>query len=288
VGTAALGRPALTELWFILSVVLLSVVLITHNEEANIERTLSSLAPLVNNGAGEIIVVDSGSTDRTIDIAKSLGARVFEERWKGFSDQKNSAIDKAAGDWILSLDADEELSPQAQDFIQRLLTRPISEQPDGVVLSRRNYFLGSWIRHGGFYPDQKLRLFRKGSGRFEDRLVHEDVALNPGLRIEDPSLDEGPAGVDLIHHAYPTLAGYIEHMNRYSSLGAQMAAEKGRRTGSVDLVVRPAATFFYNYFLRLGFLDGRKGLQLHLNHAAYVFWKYAKVWELTHSDQRSE
>jgi glycosyltransferase involved in cell wall biosynthesis len=264
--------------------VLLSVVLITFNEGSNIARTLNSVAGLVRDSAGETIVVDSGSTDRTVEIAKSHGAKVFEEPWKGFAAQKNSAIERASGDWILSLDADEELSPQAQDFIQGLLTRPISEQPDGVLLSRRNYFLGSWIRHGGFYPDQKLRLFRKGSGRFEDRLVHEDVALTPGLLIEDPSLDEGPAGVDLIHHAYPTLAGYIEHMNRYSSLGGQMAAEKGRRSGLVELVVRPVATFFYNYFLRLGFLDGRKGLLLHLNHAAYVFWKYAKVWEMTHSD----
>jgi glycosyltransferase involved in cell wall biosynthesis len=263
--------------------VLLSVVLITHNEESNIARTLSSVDGLLRNCAGEIIIVDSGSTDRTVEIAKSLGAKVFEEPWRGFAAQKNSAIEKAAGEWILSLDADEELSPQAQDFIQRLLARPISEQPDGVLLCRRNYFLGRWIRHGGFYPDHKLRLFRKGNGRFEDRLVHEDVALSPGLRIGDPSLDEGPAGVDLIHHAYPTLAGYIEHMNRYSSLGAQMAVENGRRSGLVDLVVRPVATFFYNYFFRLGFLDGPEGLLLHLNHAAYVFWKYAKLWELAHS-----
>ena len=256
---------------------LLSVVIITHNEDANILRTLKSAAALVRDGAGEIVVVDSASIDNTVEIAKSLGAKVFQEPWQGFAAQKNSAIDKASGDWILSLDADEELSPEAQTFIQQFLARPASGQPGGVLLSRRNYFLGRWIRHGGFYPDKKLRLFRRGTGRFEDRLVHEDVALSPGLRIEDPG------GIDLIHHAYPTLAGYIEHMNRYSSLGAQMAAEKGRRSGPVDLVLRPVPTFLYNYFFRLGFLDGRKGLLLHLNHAAYVFWKYAKVWELAHS-----
>ena len=256
--------------------VLLSVVLITHNEETNIQRTLKSVVQLVRDGAGEIVVVDSGSTDSTVAIAKSLGAKVFQEPWKGFAAQKNSAIDHATGDWVLSLDADEELSSEAQTFLQQFLARSASDQPGGVLLSRRNYFLGQWIRHGGFYPDKKLRLFRRGSGSFENRLVHEDVTLSPGLRIEDPG------GIDLIHHAYPTLAGYIEHMNRYSSLGAQMAADKGRRSGVVDLVVRPPATFLYNYFMRLGFLDGRKGLLLHLNHAAYVFWKYAKVWELAH------
>jgi glycosyltransferase involved in cell wall biosynthesis len=261
-------------LWFILSDVLLSVVLITHNEEANIARTLRSVAPLVSGDTGEIIVVDSGSTDRTVEIAKSLGAKVFEEPWKGFAAQKNSAIDKTSGYWILSLDADEELSPEAQSFVQQFVGRSPSLQPDGVLFSRRNYFLGRWIRRGGFYPDKKLRLFRKGSGRFENRLVHEDVALTPGTRIEDPG------NIDLIHHAYPSIANYIEHMNRYSSLGAQMAAGKDRRSGPVDLVLRPIATFLYNYFFRLGFLDGREGFLLHVSHAVYVGWKYAKLWEM--------
>ena len=257
----------------------LSVVIITCNEEANLPRTLRSIADWVRDGAGEIIVVDSGSADNTVEIAKSLGAKVFQQPWQGFAAQKNSAIDRASGDWILSLDADEELSPQAQDFLKHFLSRPASEQPGGVLFSRRNYFLGRWIRHGGFYPDKKLRLFRRGSGRFENRLVHEDVALDLGLRIEDPG------GVDLIHHAYPSLAVYVEHMNRYSSLGAQMAVDQGRHGSVVDIVLRPLATFFYNYFLRLGFLDGREGLLLHLNHSAYVFWKYAKVWEQSHSSE---
>ena len=260
--------------WFILFDVLLSVVLITYNEEANIARTLNSVAPLVSGAAGEIIVVDSGSADSTVEIAKSLGAKVFPEEWKGFAAQKNSAIDKASGDWILSLDADEELSPEAQVFVQQFLRRSTAFQPDGILFNRRNYFLGRWIRYGGFYPDKKLRLFRKGNGRFENRLVHEDVARTHSARIEDPG------NIDLIHHAYPTIASYIEHMNRYSSLGAQMAAGKGRRSGPVDLVLRPVVTFLYNYFFRLGFLDGREGFLLHVCHAVYVGWKYAKLWEL--------
>lgn len=264
-----------------LSNVLLSVVLITYNEESNLARTLTSVAPLVADGASEIIIVDSASTDRTVEIAQSFGAKLFNEPWKGFSAQKNSAIEKASGDWILSLDADEELSPEAQIFIRNFLQRAPSHQPAGVLFSRRNLFLGKWIRHGGFYPDKKLRLFRRLSARFQDRLVHEDLALVPGEPVEDPG------GLDLIHHAYPTIASYIEHMNRYSSLGAQMAVEKGRRSGPVNILLRPIATFFYNYVIRLGFLDGREGLLLHLNHSAYVFWKYAKVWELTHSEDTS-
>lgn len=278
----------------------LSVVIITFNEEANIGRTLASVKPLVENGTGEIIVVDSGSTDRTVEIAKSFGAKVFVEEWKGFAAQKNYAIDKAAGNWILSLDADEELDSELQLALHKLLesldrlstlgrSQPVAttsahDAPhsgsiphadfDGIYIPRKNEFLGRWIKHGGYWPDPKLRLFRRGKGRFEDRPVHEDVQVE-GItrRIQ--------AGV-LLHHSYPTISDYIEHMNRYSSLGAEMVVAKGKvRFSAINIVLRPMATFVYNYFLRLGFLDGREGLLLHLNHAVYVSWKYAKAWELS-------
>jgi len=255
--------------------VLLSVVIITYNEEANLARTLRSVAEIVRDGAGEIVIVDSGSTDGTVEVAKSFGANIFQEDWKGFAAQRNSAIDRASGDWILSLDADEELSREAQLFVAKFLGNADAVQPGGVLFGRRNYFLGRWIRHGGFYPDKKLILFRRGNGRFEERLMREDVALAAGSWTEDPG------NIDLIHHAYPSMASYIEHMNRYSSLGAQMAVEKGRRSGPVDILLRPISTFFYNYFFRLGFLDGREGFLLHVSHAVYLAWKYAKVWELS-------
>jgi glycosyltransferase involved in cell wall biosynthesis len=297
--------------------VLLSVVLITHNEENNIARTLSSVEPLVRDGAGEIIVVDSGSTDRTVEIAKSIGAKVYEEPWEGFAAQKNSAIDKAMGDWILSLDADEEVEVQLADAIQLIVSKPAGhtemglrnlardaggdsldqvelvlayedsiskhvKQPEempirlsGYFVARKNHFLGRWMKGGGFWPDTKLRLFRRGYGRFGSQVVHEKLEVDGyTARIKNGAL---------VHHCYPTMRDYIEHMNRYSSLGAQMAVEKGRHSSPSDIILRPIATFIYNYFLRLGFLDGREGLLLHLNHAAYVFWKYAKLWELTHS-----
>jgi glycosyltransferase involved in cell wall biosynthesis len=261
----------------------LSVVIITFNEEANLGRTLESVKPLVADGKGEIIVVDSGSTDRTVETAKSFGAKVFVEEWKGYAAQKNSAIDKATGDWILSLDADEELSPGLAEVIARAVG-PDDDSPkiSGVWISRNNFFLGRWIRHGGFHPDRKLRLFRRGKGRFADRQVHETLHLDGKSYAMDHSYDLWGSDISVLHHAYPTLSDYIEHMNRYSSLGAEMVAAKGRVRFSVtNIVLRPLATFIYNYIFRLGFLDGREGLLLHLYHAVYVSWKYAKAWELT-------
>jgi glycosyltransferase involved in cell wall biosynthesis len=265
--------------------VILSVVIISHNEEANIARALASVQALVAGGKGEIIVVDSGSTDRTVEIAESYGAKVFIEEWKGYAAQKNSAIEKATGDWILSLDADEEVGKGAREFVLDFLSGRLGTgfaDFDGVEFDRRNYFLGRWIRFGGFSPDPKLRLFRRGSGTFEERLVHEDVQLRPGKKAFNPSTTyDEHKDFDLLHHSYPTLADYLDHMNRYSSLGAEMVVAQGRvRFSAFNIGVRPLATFIYNYFFRLGFLDGREGLLLHLYHAVYVSWKYAKAWEL--------
>jgi glycosyltransferase involved in cell wall biosynthesis len=261
----------------------LSVVIITFNEEAHLPRALESVKPLVGDGQGEIIVVDSGSTDRTVEIARSFGAQVFVEPWRGYAAQKNSAIEKAAGDWILSLDADEELSHSAEQVIRRILgpDADVYEQCAGIWFARKNYFLGRWIQHGGFYPDEKLRLFRRGKGRFQDRAVHETVLVD-GKTERSLEMDfNGMGEMCMIHHSYPTLSDYINHMNRYSSLGAEMVVAEGRRGFSViNIALRPAVTFIYNYFFRLGFLDGREGLLLHLYHAMYVSWKYAKAWEL--------
>jgi glycosyltransferase involved in cell wall biosynthesis len=287
--------------------VTLSVVLITYNEEANLARTLESVRALVRDGQGDIIVVDSGSTDRTVEIAESFAAKVFVEAWKGYARQKNSAMEKATGDWILSLDADEELDGELQEALANTLeglervdglrqeadVHPFTMEdahadaeyhigtslnPDfvGLWIPRKNFFLGKWIKHGGFWPDPKLRFFRRGTGKFVDRAVHETVEIDGGTG----HIRYGA----LLHHSYPTLSDYIDHMNRYSSLGAEMAVAE-RRTGFsfINIVIRPWFTFFYNYFLRLGFLDGREGLLLHLYHAVYVSWKYAKAWELGHS-----
>ena len=258
----------------------LSIVLITHNEERNLGRTLESVRPLLADGDAEIIIVDSGSTDRTVEIANAYGAKVFVEEWKGFAAQKNSALDKATGDWILSLDADEELSLELTnellcgESVQSDARSNQSHPPRialGFWIPRKNHFLGRWIKHGGYWPDAKLRLFRRGVARFENRLVHEDVKFD-GV--------SGRLRGALIHHSYPTVSDYLEHINRYSSLGAEMVVVRGPvRFTAFNLTLRPLATFIYNYILRLGFLDGKEGFLLHVNHSIYVAWKYAKAWE---------
>jgi len=248
----------------------ISVALITLNEEENLPRTLESVVPLVRDGRGEIIIVDSGSTDRTLEIARSYGAKIFVEPWKGFAAQKNSAMEKATGDWVLQLDADEELELALADEINRELDS--AKSLDGFWIPRRNFFLGRWIKHGGFYPDPKLRLIRLGAGKFEEYGAH------PTIRLGGPT---GTLKHALIHKAYPSLRSYIDHMNSYSSSGAEVAIAKGHRSFNIlNIVARPALTFIYNYFFRLGFLDGREGFLLHAYHAVYVSWKYAKAWEL--------
>jgi glycosyltransferase involved in cell wall biosynthesis len=257
----------------------LSVVIITRNEEANLGRTLRSVQALVADGQGEVIVVDSGSTDGTVEIAKSYGARVFVEEWKGFAAQKNGAISKANAEWILSLDADEEADDQLVKAIVAVLNLDPALRKDGYWMRRKNLFLGRWMKHGGFWPDPKLRLFRRGCGRVEDRRVHETVQVTGATG----QLWDGRMGFEgaLVHHSYPTLSDYIEHMNRYSSLAAEMVAAHGGTSFPVlNIVLRPLLTFLYNYCFRLGFLDGREGFLLHVNHAVYVSWKYAKAWEL--------
>jgi glycosyltransferase involved in cell wall biosynthesis len=255
----------------------LSVAIITLNEEGNLALTLNSV-----RFADEIVVVDSGSTDGTVEVARAFGAKVFSEAWKGFALQKNSAIDKCTGTWVLSLDADEELTDGLQAEIRNMMEADsqITPQVDGYRLRLRHVFLGRWMRYGGYYPDLKLRLFRRvtssGVAHFTDRPVHESVAVSG--RVE--TMEQ-----DFLHHGYPNLEIYLEHMNRYSTLGARIVAAKGKVGRSLpafcwNVVLVPLLTFVWNYVFRLGFLDGREGLLLHFYHSAYVSWKYAKAWQI--------
>ena len=251
----------------------LSVCIITFNEEANIVRTLESVKAI----ADEVIIVDSGSTDATVELARTHGAKVVVESWKGFALQKNSALAKAGCDWVLSLDADEEVSPELATSIRDLLHSATPPPFAGYKMNRRNMYFGKWIKRCGYYPDPKLRLIKRGAAEFELRAVHEDMKMGGRL---------GHLRGDLIHHAYPTLESFIEHANRYSTLGAEMVVEKRRAGFSVvNIVLRPLVRFVYSYFFRLGFLDGREGLLVLMNHAAYVSWKYAKAWEITKNNR---
>jgi glycosyltransferase involved in cell wall biosynthesis len=253
----------------------LSVAMIAMNEEANLARTLETV-----RWADEIIVVDSGSKDRTLEIAASFGAKTSYHPFGGHGEQKNVALDLCTCDWILLQDADEPLTPELQKEIQDLL----SGEPkyDAWWIPRLNLIFGRWIRHGGFYPDRKLRLFRRGVAR-----------LSEGVGPHSTPQFAGPCGKlkhDMLHYAYPTMSVYLEHMNRYSTEIAHLLVQRGRVSRSWpallwNAVLNPAATFVYNYFFRLGFLDGREGLLLHLNHSVYIHWKFIKAWWISrHQD----
>ena len=248
----------------------LSVAIITWNEEANLEQTLGTVS-----WADEIVIVDSGSSDRTEAIARSFNVRFFDEAWKGFAAQKNSAIEKCTCDWILSLDDDESLSEALATEIQALLES--DAEFDGYAIPRRTLFRERWIRHGGYYPDPKLRLFRRGSAEYELQPIQKKLHF-VGRR--------GRLNGDLIHSVYPTLGAYMERMDRYSTSGAVRAASLGGRGDNIlsfvfNVLVAPAAIFLSNYLLRLGFLDGREGLLVHMYHSVHASWKYVRAWELS-------
>ena len=252
----------------------LSIAIVSLNEEANLDRTLESV-----KWADEIIVVDSGSTDRTCEIARQYGAKVVLEPWRGYAAQKNFAIEHCTKTWVLSLDADEEISSDLAREIRNAISDP--NAMDGYRMPRLNLFLGRELRHGGFYPDPKLRLFRRGMGFVTGRDPHDRVELrnvqkNRIGRFRNP----------MVHYTYPTLYLYLEHMNRYSTVWNEVEGSKPQDFSINAIVLRPMATFFYNYFIRLGFLDGREGLLLHMYHAGYVSWKYAKAWELSRKPPR--
>ena len=246
--------------------------MIAMNEEANLPRTLESV-----RWADEIIVVDSGSKDRTLEIAQSFGAKTSYHAFGGHGEQKNVALDLCTSEWILLLDADEVLTPGSQEEIREVLACEDGREPkyDAYWIPRLNLIFGRWMRHGGFYPDRKLRLFKRGSARLSEGVGPHSTPQFTGPR--------GKLRYDMLHYAYPDMNIYLEHMNRYSSEIALLLHNKGRDSKSLpafiwNVVLNPAATFIYNYFFRLGFLDGREGLLLHLNHSVYIHWKFIKAW----------
>ena len=255
----------------------LSVAMIARNEEANLPRTLDSIS-----WVDEIVIVDSGSVDRTPEIARSYGAKhSFNRDFRGFNAQKSLAIDACTSDWIYLLDADEVIPPELAKEIQQVLENPRYEaywQP------RLNLFLGRWIRHGGFYPDRKLRLFKRGTARMAGAEPHGTPEYAGA---------KGTLKNDLLHYAYPKLELYLEHMNRYSSHSTRELFEKGKTSSTVgafawNVFLNPIATFLKNYIFRLGFLDGPEGLVLHFNHSVYVHWKYVKAWNAGKQARRTQ
>lgn len=250
----------------------LSVIIITKNEADNIADCLDSVA-----FADEWIVVDSGSTDDTCRIAREKGADVVSTSdWPGFGPQKNRALERASGQWVLSIDADERVTPELAAEIQAVLQQP---RADGYYIARLSNFCGRWIRHSGWWPDYVLRLFRRESARFTDSLVHESVIA--------PAATARLTG-HFLHYPYQDLESLIAKVNRYSTDGAAMMHAKGRRTGIPGIIVHSVWTFIRIYVMRRGFLDGREGFILAAVGAAGSFFRYSKLFFLQRQSSGSE
>jgi glycosyltransferase involved in cell wall biosynthesis len=243
-----------------------SVAIITHNEERNIRECLESV-----QWAEDIVVVDDFSTDATPEICRGYGARVFQEPWKGFAAQRNSAVDKTRHTWVLNIDADERITPELRDEIFYVLAA--GEVKAGYGIPYKNYFRGQWIRFGGWYPDYHTRFFRKDKGRYVEREIHEAVELDGELgRLKNP----------LIHIAYRDISGFAQKMESYSTLMARQYAREGKRAGAWTGFMHALYTFWSMFFLRGGFLDGANGLILAYLYSTYTFLKYAKLMDLKH------
>ena len=236
----------------------ISATIVTLNEERNIARAIGSL-----RCADEIVVVDSGSTDGTREIAARMGARVIEEPWRGYAGQKNFAACCAANEWILSIDADEELTEELAAEIAQL--KKEGTRFDGYSFPRLAQYLGRWIRHSGWYPDRKVRLYNREKAEWVGEYVHESV------RVRGAS---GELQGDLLHYTCASLSEHLRTLDRYTSLAA-----RGTAVSLTRLAVDPAWTFFRTYVLQRGCLDGRQGLAIAWMAALYTFLKYAKACE---------
>ena len=243
----------------------LSVVVVTRDEEERIRACLESVA-----WADELIVIDAESQDKTATIARELTDHVVVRPWPGYAAQKNVGLEMARGAWILSLDADEVVSPDLREEIEAVVQR--DGPRDGYEVPRRNIFWGRWVRHGGLYPDWQLRLFRRGRGRFGERAVHESVCVDGEV---------GRLSGHLEHRSYRDVADFVARADRYAALAADDWLAQGRRVHAWDLAVRPLGRFLGMYVLGRGFLDGSRGFLLAVLYAYYVLIRSVKVWERT-------
>ncbi len=243
----------------------LSVAIITKDAADTLPACLQSVA-----FAEQIVVVDSGSSDETVPIARAHGCDVFQEAWQGFGPQKQLAVDHCRQEWILILDADERVPPETAEMIKEIVRHP----PEAAAYSfpRKNYFQGRWIRHAGWWPDRVVRLFLKRAGSLTEAQVHEAVQVAGSVVALD---------VPLEHFTEGRLSEVLKKIDRYSTLSAQEAFAEGRRATVWGAACRAGLTFFHDYFLRLGFLDGAPGLTLAVTDGVNKFFKYAKLAELS-------
>jgi glycosyltransferase involved in cell wall biosynthesis len=247
----------------------LSVVIITYNEERNIARCLDS----VKNISNDIVVVDSYSADKTGEICRSKGVRFITHAFEGYARSKNFADNQARYPYILSLDADEALSPELE---QSILEVKANWTHDAYAMNRLTNYCGHWIRHGGWYPDTKLRLFDSRQATWSDALVHENLILQPGSQC-------GLLKGDILHYSYYTITEHVIRSNYFSDLAAEELFRKGINAGLFKLGISPCMRFIRDYFLKMGFRDGYYGYQIARISAYAVFMKYAKLRNLYHS-----
>lgn len=249
----------------------ISTVIITFNEADNIAACIESATRV----SDEIIVVDSFSTDNTVQIASDLGAIVFQNEFKGHIEQKNFAVSCAKNDWILSLDADERCS---EEMINAILAEKSNFHEKAYQFNRLNNYCGQWIKHGGWYPDRKVRLWHKENGNWGGTNPHDEVILH---NLERPKQLKG----NILHYSYHSYSEHLAQNNKFSSISAKALFMKGKTVGLLKLIVNPTFRFLREYVFKLGFLDGLNGFVIAINNAHLVFMKYAKLKELTKSQE---
>ncbi len=239
----------------------ITATIITLNEDRNIARAIESL-----RCADEILIVDSGSTDRTVELAQNLGTRVIEANWRGFSAQKNWAAERASNEWILSLDADEALSEALEAEIWSL--KKTGPQYDAYTMPRLARYMGRWIFHSGWYPDRKIRLYRREKASFVGSFVHESVQARGRV---------GSLENNILHFTCDSLSEHVKTVDRFTTLAAQELAARKVKVPLARVIAEPAWTFVRTYFLQRGFLDGPEGLTIAHMAAFYTFLKYSKA-----------
>ncbi len=244
----------------------LSAVVITFNEEKNIRRCLQSVRELCD----EMLVVDSGSTDATVAICTAMGAKVIHQDFLGYVEQKNFAAEQAKNDWVLSLDADEVLTPELIASIAEIFPQPVAK---GYTMNRLTDYCGKWVRHGGWYPDVKLRLFNRKEGAWSGINPHDRYVLKHQAR---PVHLAG----DILHYSYQSISDHLRQIDHFSRIGAKALYDRGEKSNLLKLLYKPPARFLRNYILRRGFLDGMTGLVIGVNSAHAVFLKYLRLYYL--------
>ncbi len=251
----------------------ISACIISFNEEGNIAACIDSVS-----FCDEVLVVDSFSKDRTAEIAREKGARVIQEAWRGHIGQKNLAVEAAASEWILSIDCDERVTPRLRSAILDILERG-GGAAGGYFISRKLFYLGRWLEHGGWFPEWRLRLFRKAAGRWAGIDPHDHVEV-AGRTARIPPGGPGEEAAVILHRSFASLSHQLKVLDRYSEIQAGELFASRRRPGLGGSLLRPLWRFLWCYILRAGFLDGAPGFHMAVNHAYAAYMKYARLWEL--------